>query len=93
MAYKFFILRVEAAEKILNQVMTLLREKQRQLAEVESIIANLEAKFSESLAEKQTLQDDMALTAARLQRAGRLNIALGDEQVRWEQTVEVKSRR
>lgn len=72
--------------------MSLLREKQRQLAEVESVIANLEAKFNESLAEKKTLEDDMALTSARLQRAGRLNIALGDEQVRWEQTVEVRKR-
>lgn len=69
--------------------MTLLREKQRKLAEVEAVIANLEAKYNTSLQEKQALEDDMALTAARLTRAGRLNIALGDEQTRWEQTIEV----
>lgn len=69
--------------------MTLLREKQRKLAEVEAVIATLEAKFNKSMQEKQVLEDDMALTSARLTRAGRLNIALGDEQTRWEQTIEV----
>lgn len=81
--------RLAEAEKELNQVMTLLKDKQRQLAEVEAQIATLEAKFNASVAEKQELEDAMALTAARLVRAGRLNIALGDEQVRWEQSVQV----
>lgn len=81
--------RLAEAEKELNQVMTLLKDKQRQLAEVEAQIATLEAKFNASVAEKQELEDAMALTAARLVRAGRLNIALGDEQVRWEQGVQV----
>lgn len=69
--------------------MSLLREKQRKLAEVEAVIATLEAKYNASLQEKQVLEDDIALTSARLTRAGRLNIALGDEQTRWEQTIEV----
>lgn len=81
--------RVEVAEKELNQVMTLLREKQRKLAEVEAVISNLEVKYNASLKEKQVLEDDIALTSARLIRAGRLNIALGDEQTRWEQIIEV----
>lgn len=83
------LFRVEEAEKELNQVMTLLREKQRKLAEVEAVIGNLEAKFNTSMQEKQVLEDDMALTSARLTRAARLNIALGDEQTRWEQIIEV----
>lgn len=70
--------------------MGLLREKQRQLAEVEATIAALEAKFNESVAEKESLENKMALTSARLDRAGRLNIALGDEQTRWEESVKVK---
>lgn len=82
--------RLQEAEKELNQVMGLLREKQRQLAEVEATIATLEAKFNESVAEKESLENKMALTSARLDRAGRLNIALGDEQTRWEESVKVK---
>lgn len=89
---KIVFYRLKEAEKELNQVMGLLKEKQRQLAEVEAMIAALEAKFNASVAEKQSLEDAMALTAARLVRAGRLNIALGDEQVRWEQSVEVNQK-
>lgn len=47
----------------------------------------MQANFEASVAEKKALEDDMSLTAARLQRAGRLNIALGDEQIRWEESV------
>ncbi|GJQ70897.1 hypothetical protein Trydic_g814 [Trypoxylus dichotomus] len=79
--------KLEVAEKELNKVMSLLKEKQRQLAEVEAMIMNLETKFNTSLAEKKALEDEMTLTATRLQRARRLNIALGDEQTRWEQSV------
>lgn len=81
--------RLEVAEKELNHTMGLLREKQRQLAEVEAMIARLEAQFTGAVNEKQALEDNMALTAARLNRAGRLNVALGDEQTRWEETVQV----
>lgn len=80
---------MEVAEKELNHTMGLLREKQRQLAEVEAMIARLEAQFTGAVNEKQALEDNMALTAARLNRAGRLNVALGDEQTRWEETVQV----
>jgi len=70
-------------------VMTVLREKQKQLADVEAMIASLEAKFNASVAEKESLENNIALTSARLNRAGRLNIALGDEQTRWEESVKV----
>ncbi|XP_017780151.1 PREDICTED: dynein heavy chain 6, axonemal [Nicrophorus vespilloides] len=79
--------KLQAAEKILNNVMTLLQEKQRQLFEVESMIQSLQNKFDASIAAKKELEDTMDLTAARLQRAGRLNIALADEQIRWEQSI------
>ncbi|XP_065162410.1 dynein axonemal heavy chain 6 isoform X2 [Atheta coriaria] len=79
--------KLEAAEKELNSVMGVLRDKQKQLADVEQQIATLQANFEASVAEKKALEDDMSLTAARLQRAGRLNIALGDEQIRWEESV------
>ncbi|XP_023013028.2 dynein heavy chain at 16F isoform X2 [Leptinotarsa decemlineata] len=79
--------RLQAAEKELNQVMGTLREKQRQLAEVEAMIAALEAKFNATVAEKEALENNIELTSNRLNRAGRLNIALGDEQTRWEESV------
>jgi dynein heavy chain len=69
--------------------MGLLREKQRQLAEVEAMIAGLEAKFNQTVAEKDTLEAEMELTSNRLNRAGRLNVALGDEQTRWEKSIKV----
>lgn len=79
--------RLEQAEKELNQVMGLLREKQRQLAEVEAMIAGLEAKFNKTVSEKDALEAEMLLTSNRLNRAGRLNVALGDEQIRWEKSI------
>lgn len=85
-----FLTRLHAAEKELNQVMGLLREKQRQLAEVEAMIANLEAKFNATVEEKEALEKNIELTSNRLNRAGRLNIALGDEQSRWEDSVKVR---
>lgn len=83
--------RLEGAEKELNQVMGLLREKQRQLADVEAMIASLEAKFNEAVSEKQELVNNIELTSNRLNRAGRLNVALGDEQIRWEESVKVNN--
>lgn len=83
------ICRLQGAEKELNAVMSLLREKQKQLADVEAMIAGLEAKFNATVAEKEALENNIALTSARLNRAGRLNIALGDEQTRWEESVKV----
>ncbi|ERL87542.1 hypothetical protein D910_04933 [Dendroctonus ponderosae] len=79
--------KLQGAEKELNAVMSLLREKQKQLADVEAMIAGLEAKFNATVAEKEALENNIALTSARLNRAGRLNIALGDEQTRWEESV------
>ncbi|XP_060520964.1 dynein axonemal heavy chain 6 [Cylas formicarius] len=79
--------RLLTAEKELNAVMVLLRDKQRQLAEVEAVIADLEAKFTSTVAEKETLEYNIQLTSTRLNRAGRLNVALGDEQHRWEESV------
>ena len=81
--------RLQAAELELNKVMSLLREKQKQLADVEAVIMALEEKFNKSLLEKKILEDEIQLTANRLVNAGRLNVALGDEQSRWEQQVEV----
>lgn len=83
--------RVAAAEKELGEVMATLRQKQQNLADVEAHIARLEATYDASMAEKANLETTMQLCSARLDRAGRLTMALGDEQVRWEQSVKVRT--
>lgn len=69
--------------------MATLKEKQEKLAAVEAEIATLQKTYDESVAEKQRLEKTMALTQARLKRAGKLTTALGDEKVRWEESVAV----
>lgn len=84
-----FFNRVAAAEKEVAEVMAVLRQKQQKLAEVEAHIAKLEATYDASVSEKAELESTMLQCSQRLNRAGRLTTALEDEQVRWEQSVEV----
>ena len=72
--------------------MSMLREKQAKLAEVEAKIAELQKTYDDSLQEKQKLERNIATTASRLKRAAKLTTALGDEQIRWSETVEVRER-
>ena len=67
--------------------MATLKEKQDKLAAVEKEIAELQKSYDDSVAEKQRLEKTMALTQARLKRAGKLTSALADEKVRWEESV------
>ena len=69
--------------------MSNLKEKQDKLATVEQKIAELQKAYDDSVGEKQHLQHTMALTTARLKRAGKLTTALADEKIRWGETVEV----
>ncbi|XP_071360020.1 dynein axonemal heavy chain 6 [Trachinotus anak] len=75
------------AQKELDMTMATLREKQQKLQEVENEINILQEQFDNSVNEKEDLVNTMALTQARLTRAGKLTSALGDEQVRWEESV------
>ncbi|XP_028297484.1 dynein heavy chain 6, axonemal-like, partial [Gouania willdenowi] len=75
------------AQEELDITMATLREKQQKLQEVENQIRVLEEQFDSSKNEKEELVSTMALTQARLTRAGKLTSALGDEQVRWEESV------
>ena len=81
--------KLAAAEAELDAVMTTLKEKQEKLAPVEQQIAELQKSYDDSVAEKQYLEKTMALTTARLKRAGKLTVALADEKGRWEQNVKV----
>ncbi|KAK3932091.1 Dynein heavy chain 6, axonemal [Frankliniella fusca] len=83
--------RLEQAERELATVMAVLQEKQQKLADVEATIAKLEATYDASLSEKIELEDSIALTSARLARSASLTAALGDEQVRWESSVQILS--
>lgn len=83
--------RLASAEAELEGVMATLREKQDKLAAVEAQIAELQKSYDDSVNEKQRLETTMALTEARLKRAGKLTAALGDEKIRWEISVEVST--
>ncbi|XP_054635035.1 dynein axonemal heavy chain 6 isoform X2 [Dunckerocampus dactyliophorus] len=75
------------AQEELETTMATLREKQQLLQQVEDKIRVLQENYDSSLNEKQELVNTMAVTQARLTRAGKLTSALGDEQVRWEESV------
>uniref|UniRef100_A0A4W6E6H0 Dynein axonemal heavy chain 6 n=1 Tax=Lates calcarifer TaxID=8187 RepID=A0A4W6E6H0_LATCA len=77
------------AQEELDITMATLREKQQKLQEVEDQIKVLQEQFDSSVNEKEELGEinTMALTQARLTRAGKLTSALGDEQVRWDESV------
>ncbi|XP_062296546.1 dynein axonemal heavy chain 6 [Scomber scombrus] len=75
------------AQVKLDATMETLREKQEKLQEVENQIKVLQDQFEYSINEKEDLVNTMALTQTRLTRAGKLTSALGDEQVRWEESV------
>ena len=79
--------RLAGAEETLAKTMAALKEKRGQLDSVESKIAMLQKQFKESMDAKQTLEKNMATTAARLTRAGKLTSALGNEQSRWGESV------
>ncbi|XP_075946793.1 dynein axonemal heavy chain 6 [Anarhichas minor] len=71
----------------LDVTMATLREKQQHLQEVESRIRVLQEQCDSSDNEMEDSVNTMALNQARLTRSGKLTSALGDEQVRWEQSV------
>ncbi|XP_073398257.1 dynein axonemal heavy chain 6 [Dendrobates tinctorius] len=80
--------KLAAAQTELDATMATLREKQRKLKDVEEQIKQLQDQYDKSLGEKETLAKTMALTQARLNRAGKLTAALSDEQVRWKESIE-----
>ncbi|KAG7458844.1 hypothetical protein MATL_G00224900 [Megalops atlanticus] len=79
--------KLAAAQAELDVTMSTLREKQKKLKEVEDQIKVLQDQFDSSVAEKEALAKTMALTEARLGRAGKLTASLGDEQVRWQESI------
>ncbi|KAB1256909.1 Dynein heavy chain 6; axonemal [Camelus dromedarius] len=80
--------KLRAAQAELDMTMATLKEKQALLKQVEDQIRALQDKYDKSVSEKESLAKTMALTKARLVRAGKLTAALGDEQVRWEESIQ-----
>ena len=83
------VCRLLAAESELAEIMATLKEKQDKLQEVMDKIAELQKSYDDSVSEKGQLENTMKLTEARLKRAGKLTSALGDEKVRWDESVKV----
>ena len=79
--------KLNVAQQELATVQSQLAKKQAALQEVEDKVKLLQDTFDSSVRAKEGLQKNIALTAARLKRAGKLVTALGDEQVRWAETV------
>ncbi|CAO2605458.1 Dynein axonemal heavy chain 6 [Lemmus lemmus] len=80
--------KLRAAQAELDITMATLKEKQALLRKVEDKIKALQDEYDKGVNEKESLAKNMALTKARLVRAGKLTAALGDEQVRWEESIE-----
>uniref|UniRef100_A0A8D2JQJ9 Dynein axonemal heavy chain 6 n=1 Tax=Sciurus vulgaris TaxID=55149 RepID=A0A8D2JQJ9_SCIVU len=80
--------KLRAAQAELDITMATLKEKQALLRQVEDQIQALQDEYDKGVNEKESLAKNMALTKARLVRAGKLTAALGDEQVRWEESIE-----
>ncbi|ELK30056.1 Dynein heavy chain 6, axonemal [Myotis davidii] len=79
--------KLRAAQAELDVTMATLKEKRALLKKVEDQIQALQDEYDKSVSEKESLTRNMALTKARLIRAGKLTAALGDEKVRWEETI------
>uniref|UniRef100_A0A670K7B3 Dynein axonemal heavy chain 6 n=1 Tax=Podarcis muralis TaxID=64176 RepID=A0A670K7B3_PODMU len=71
--------KLNAAQAELDATLATLRDKQKKLRQVEEQIQELQDQYERTRT--------MALTQARLNRAGKLTAALGDEQVRWEESI------
>uniref|UniRef100_A0A8C4KUF5 Dynein axonemal heavy chain 6 n=1 Tax=Equus asinus asinus TaxID=83772 RepID=A0A8C4KUF5_EQUAS len=80
--------KLRAAQAELDITMATLKEKQALLKNVEGQIQALQDEYDKGVNEKESLAKTMALTKARLVRAGKLTAALGDEQVRWEESIQ-----
>uniref|UniRef100_A0A286XH43 Dynein axonemal heavy chain 6 n=1 Tax=Cavia porcellus TaxID=10141 RepID=A0A286XH43_CAVPO len=80
--------KLRAAQAELDITVATLKQKQALLKQVEDQIQALQDEYDKGVNEKESLAKKMAQTKARLLRAGKLTAALGDEQVRWEESIQ-----
>ncbi|XP_049884905.1 dynein axonemal heavy chain 6 [Pectinophora gossypiella] len=81
------ILAHKEAAHTLKNVMAVLRAKQKEVEAIEAQLAKMMDQLRVVEEERERLQADVDLAAARLLRAGKLTQALADEQTRWEDSV------
>lgn len=81
------IIKHKEAAGILKSVMAVLRAKQKEVEAIEEQLAKMLNELKVVEDEREKLQADVDLAAARLARAGKLTQALADEQTRWEESV------
>jgi dynein heavy chain, axonemal len=80
--------KLKQAEAELAEANDKLKQKQDALQSVMDRVTALEEQLSVAQHELQSLNDQAALTVARLHRAGKLTTALADEGVRWQLTLD-----
>ncbi|CAG5008063.1 unnamed protein product [Parnassius apollo] len=85
------IIKHKEAAAVLKSVMADLRGKQKQVEAIEAQLAAMIEELRVVEAERDRLQADVQLAAARLARAGSLTQALADEQARWAASVQEAS--
>ena len=79
--------RLEEAQETLESTRAKLAEKAAALADVELQLDKLKATYENSVSSKKQLLEKMEETTKRLARANKLTTALGDEQIRWTESV------
>jgi dynein heavy chain, axonemal len=80
--------KLQQAEDELAEANGKLKEKRQSLQAVMDRVAELERQLALAEKEQEHLNAQADLTKARLERAGKLTSALGDEGVRWQQTAD-----
>ncbi|EDQ91509.1 uncharacterized protein MONBRDRAFT_15298, partial [Monosiga brevicollis MX1] len=80
--------RLAEAKADLEITMQQLNDAKARLKEVNDRIADMEAKFAAMVAKKKQLEDKAEECGLKLQRAEKLIFLLGDEKVRWKESVE-----
>jgi len=85
----YYIFRQQEAEDELNIVLIELQAKQKMLADVQARLKKLEDIYDQSVSEKNKLELSISTTQSRLNRSDLLVEALSDEQLRWENNIQV----
>ena len=84
---------MQAAEDELRAIMDVLKQKQKQLTDIEKKIKKLQNEYDEAVNNLANLEYNIQLSEARLNRSGRLTSALADEEIRWQQNMKVRENR
>ncbi|KAJ3137918.1 Dynein heavy chain 6, axonemal [Physocladia obscura] len=79
--------KLEEAQETLETTRAALAAKAAALQDVENQLDKLKETYESSIRSKKTLADKMEETTLRMGRAGKLTLALADEQIRWTESV------